>query len=151
MRGTATNLATRNTPTPMTNSHNRDLARRFITYLRPRCQERKCWSLDYDHGLTLANFTDEIGFHTRARSNLLDRRHRFRIDDAHHADPHVEYAVHLLIGHPAAFLEQFENRQYLPRTAANDRTTTLRQHPGNVVIKPATRYVRDPMNGVSNF
>src|ERR1017187_2440791 len=131
--GMTTNLTTRNAHTPTSRSHSRDWARRFIASLslKPAGKKARRWAtsqplLDNYRRFALANFADEIGFHAGTCGDFLDSSHRLRVDNEHHADAHVEHVMHFFVGHAAAFLQQLEDRQYIPGTTANHSSAVLR-------------------------
>src|SRR5713101_307495 len=61
----------------------------------------------------------------------------------HQADSHVEHPKHLVIAHVTTCLNQAENRRRRPGLARDDRPATLRQNPGQVLGKSATRDMGD--------
>jgi hypothetical protein len=67
-------------------------------------------SVDSNHRFAFANLANEAGFYARARGSLAYGRDRFRVNDQHHANAHVEDAVHFLVTDAPAVLQQLEDR-----------------------------------------
>src|SRR5258708_4971362 len=68
-------------------------------------------------------------------------------DDQDHADPHVEDAEHLSVGHLAKLLKPGEDRRYVP-LATDSKSQAFRQNAGWIIEKSASGDVGDPVDNL---